>query len=558
MKKITFLLFLFPFLVHGQNPDWLWAKNHSLGSNNGRQYHAVDSNGEIYLAGDFSAATITIGTTTLTNTAPGFWDFYLIKYSKDGNVLWAKSYGGNAHDSVTAIALDNSGNVLLTGSYQQSLTLGSDTLTTSGISAYFAKLDSSGNVLWAKTHVETDGNSWVATSIDTDASGNFYMTGSFNMPALTFGTTTLIYDNYATLGNADRVWLGKFDANGNCLWLRGAQSTVVNATGSLAFDIAVDNSGGICVAGRFNNAAISFGSVTLTKTAPYDYNANMFVVKYDNSGNALWAKNAGTIYENLTYAHAIKTDAVNNVYVSGFFSNTINFDNISLMSIGGSKPYTVKFSPDGNALWAKTPASNSCAGNTLSSDVDADGNLYIAGYTNCPTLGFGNGVNLSMSGEGGLYVVKYNPEGNAVWARKSSATNINNVTSIDCHSSNEIYVAGTFWSPTISFGSVTLTKSAASYDLYLAKLNYTPLGNDEFNRTGFTVSPNPASGQIFLQNLPSQSEYNLFDLAGKSIGTGSFSDTSATLSLESFSSGIYFIKVWNDSGYSSARKIVKE
>lgn len=556
MKKITLsILLLFPVLCISQIPDWQWAKNYSLALNSGKQYTAADNQGNVYLVGDFSTPTMAVAGYAFTNFEPGTADIYIIKYDRDGNVMWARKEGGTWHNHGKSIGTDNEGNLYLLGSYHESITIGSTTLTNTNGGNFYAKFDSSGNPIWAKSFNEPTG-SWKPNDIKTDASGNVYIAGHYTMPSLTLDGVTLVNENYSEATSGPAAFFGKFDPNGNCLWLKGPQSTAQNLTGNFANSIAVDANGNVYVAGRFNNSTLNFGSVTLTKTAAYDYTANMFVVKYDAGGTALWGKNAGSAFSNLTIAEAVTLDANSNVFVSGFFSNTISFDAISITAGGGSKPYTVKFDTNGNALWAKNITGSDCAGNVYGIDTDSQGNVYLAGMTNCASLNFGNGVALGMGGIGGVYVVKYNASGQAVWAKKSSSENINNVTSIDCHNENEIYVAGTFTSPTISFGTQTLTKTESNFDLYIAKLNFTPLSSEEFETDAAAIYPNPASHFLRIQNLDAVSSYELFDAAGRNVARGVITPGNAQISVEQLPSGVYYIKI-GQQHTSVTRKVIK-
>src|SRR5690348_937591 len=100
MKKITLLLILnFQFLIFNssaQVPNWLWAKSAGGTSGEVSWSCATDANGNVFATGSFQSTTITFGSTTLTNA--GLVSMYLVKYDSSGNVLWAKSAGGNNID----------------------------------------------------------------------------------------------------------------------------------------------------------------------------------------------------------------------------------------------------------------------------------------------------------------------------------------------------------------------------------------------------------------------------------------------------------------------------
>ena len=476
MNRLLLVCLLFPFLASAQVPDWQWARNSPLYFNGMRQIHSVDSSGNIIMIGDYDTPTLTLGGFTLTNN--GEVDLYIVKYSNSGQVLWAQGIGCPGHDSALAVTTDVNGNFYVVGLFTDVLTIGGQTLTHNGWGTYIAKFNAQGDVVWVKTNAEEIGG-FTVSAIKADAQGNVYFTGGYSLPELTFGSLSLTYDNYSST-NGPRVYTAKLDSNGNTVWLRGSHSAVTNVYGSSGLDLSIGTNGHVAVTGYFNEPIQNFGSIALTKSASYDYNCNMFILEYDAQGNALWAKNAGSVYENLTRGQSTVVDAAGNVYVTGYFSNDISFDNIAISTISGSSQYLVKFSATGQAQWAKTVFTETCGMIPYSLDQDAAGNIYLAGFTQCPSLVFQNNLVLNMLGEGGLYVVKFNPAGNALWAKRSGSTNINNFANIDVVSANEIYVSGTFSSPTLTLGAHTLIKSDMNYNLFLAKLYYEPLDTDEF------------------------------------------------------------------------------
>ncbi|HNX03231.1 MAG TPA: SBBP repeat-containing protein [Candidatus Cloacimonas sp.] len=241
------------------NGNWLWAKQAGGTSYDEGVSIAVDTNGNSYVTGDFSASA-TFGTTTLTSSGEG--DIFVAKMDISGNWLWAQQAGGTDYDSGFSVAVDANGNIYVTGSFKESATLGTTTLTSSGSEDIFiAKLDSNGNWLWAK---QAGGTYYdFGNSIAVDANGNSYVTGYFEYSA-TFGATTL-----TSSGESD-IFVAKLNSNGNWLWAK--------QTGGTSFDfgygIAVDANGSSYVTGFFMESA-TFGTTPLTSSGGYD----IFVAK---------------------------------------------------------------------------------------------------------------------------------------------------------------------------------------------------------------------------------------------------------------------------------------
>ena len=140
--------------------------------------------------------------------------------------------------------------------------------------------------------------------------------------------------------------------------------------------------GNIYITGGFYSPEIVFGDDTLTRIGT---NGDFFIAKYDSSGTALWAKNAIDALSN-----SICIDSQGNVLVSGWYTNTsIVFENDTLISMGSSDIFIVKYDENGNVLWTKTAGGlNEEKCNGIS--CDTYDNIYITGYFRSQIAIFGN------------------------------------------------------------------------------------------------------------------------------------------------------------------------
>ncbi|MEO8150375.1 MAG: SBBP repeat-containing protein [Bacteroidia bacterium] len=460
-SKLTLLIILLSvFFIYeegnAQAPAWLWAK--SAGGTDNDEGHAIttDAAGNVLVTGYYSSATITFGATTLTNA--GGSDVYVVKYDAAGNVLWAKSGGGASTDNSKGIATDTSGNVLIIGTFGgTSATFGTITLTNTTALAsdvFIVKYDASGNVLWAKSAGGT--NSDYGTGIATDASGNVVATGYFQSASITFGATTL------TNAGAQDIFVVKYDASGNLLWAKAQGGTSYDNGNS----ITTDTSGNVLVTGWFQSASVTFGTVTLTNTT--SGSNDIFIVKYDALGNVLWAKSAGgTLVDNPT---GITTDAGANVLLTGYFqSGSITFGTITLNNIGSQDIFVVKYDAAGNEQWAKVKGgSGSDYGYAIS--ADASGNALVTGYFDSPSITFGTTV-LTNAGVKDVFVAKFDAAGNVLGAASAGGTGNDEGLGISTDASGNVLVTGRFSSPSIAFGTTTLT-NAGIYDVFVSKLTF--------------------------------------------------------------------------------------
>jgi len=389
-------------------------------------------------------------------------------YAQAPSWSWAKSAGGIYVDYATSIAVDNSGNVFLFGSYgSHYLNFGSNTLTNVGPLGYnnhcpndifLVKYDCSGNVLWAISMGGT--NRDFANSIAVDASGNIFITGYFDSPTLSFGNTTL---TNAGGGGLFDMFLAKYDTNGNALWAKSAGSTGGDKSNSVAVDLA----GNIYIGGWYNSSTINFDTISLSNTG-------LFLTKYDTNGNVLWAKCADA--PNGGIINSIAVDAGGNIWATGQFTNsTIIFGSTILTNAGTSNILLLKFDTNGNVIWAKREGSiNSDIATSIT--TDASGNGIISGYFQSPSISFDTITLFNTNSD--IFLTKYDANGNVKWAKSPIGTNLDTPSAVASDILGDIYMAGKFYSPTLIFGSTTLINadnSTNTRDVFIAK--YDSLGN---------------------------------------------------------------------------------
>jgi hypothetical protein len=280
-----------------------------------------------------------------------------------------------------------------------------------------------------------------------DGSGNCYITGRFFSPSITIGSTTL------TEGD---MYLVKYDVSGNVIWVTGAGGTG-SADGA---SIAVDASGNIYVAGSFSGSTLIFDTDTLTNATPGG--PEIYIAKFDASGNALWAEHAGGTGTDA--ARSIAVDGSGNSYITGSFNSMtgITFGSTTLTNAGQEDMFIAKFDAAGNALWAKSAGgSGSDIGSSIC--VDGSGNCYITGGFQSTSITFGSTT--LTTADGNLFVVKYNSSGTVQWASGGIA----GPQDIAVDGSGNTYICGNF-SGSATFGSTTLT-GAGNTDMFIAKYN---------------------------------------------------------------------------------------
>jgi hypothetical protein len=528
--------------------DCLWAKSAGGTSYESGSSTCTDANGNVYVVGYFSSPTITFGNITLTNAdnPANSYDVFIVKYSSDGTVLWAKSIGGNNNDDGSSICTDSIGNIFLTGYFQSdSITFGTTTLINEGYNDIFiAKYAPNGEVLWAKSVGGNIGES--GTSICTDVDGNLYLTGCFLGPDISFGTFTLnnsgSFDSYVT----------KYSPDGIVLWAKSIGG--INA--EEGFKVSTDVNSNVYVTGKFESPALNFGTNTISNAGSID----IFIAKYAPDGTILWAKSAGG--SDIDLALSISTDAIGNVYFTGYYnSSSITFGTTTLYNAGNSDLFIVKYSPDGTVLWAKSVGgANSDFGKCLS--VDSDSNIYLIGHFNSPSISIDTS-NITNLGDYDIFIAKYASDGTVLWAKSAGGSGSDIGNSVFADAIGNVYLTGSFYSPTITFGTTTLTNDSNSGntgDMFIAKYSGVSTGlNEAFTNNKLKITPNPTNSSITL-TMPSlkNSMVSITNLTGTKVGNYNTQNTSTkTIDVSHLANGVYFVSLKSEEGMVT-KKIIKK
>ncbi len=322
----------------------------------------------LYIAGEIEGYgnSIYFDSSTVTLTCIGDNDVFLAKYDLDGNLLWARSAGGDYNDKAMGIAADNNGNVFICGLYENNATFGGIAITGhGGKDIFLAKYDSLGNFQWVK-HAGSTGRD-EAKSVKCDADGNVYITGMHADNALFESTTLASSNGYVNL------FLAKYAPDGNLIWVKSAGSDYDDVGWSLTMDTV----GKIYITGEYNAYAL-FDTIPLITTGQTE----IFIVCYDTSGNALWAQSAGG--QLIDRARGIGCDG-SNLYITGQFSLTATFGSYTLAGVDSSEIFMAKLSNTGDFEWAIAVSGVADSiellsyesGNAICSD--AYGNIYATG-----------------------------------------------------------------------------------------------------------------------------------------------------------------------------------
>ena len=173
---------------------------------------AVDNLGNAYVTGGFNSRTLTLGNIVVTNHRDTVFDGFVAKVSPEGQWLWADRFGGINADGGSSIAVDTTGNIYLTGYFNTTAYFGNLALTSSGgYDTFAAKLDSTGNWLWARKAGGAGFDEGLGISLD--ANSNVFLSGRF-IGTANFGSTTLT----SASNDSSDAFLGKLNSAGDWQW----------------------------------------------------------------------------------------------------------------------------------------------------------------------------------------------------------------------------------------------------------------------------------------------------------------------------------------------------
>jgi hypothetical protein len=440
-------------------------------SNDSGNSIAVDSSGNVYTTGYFQGTVdFDPGAGTSNLTSAGSVDVFVSKLDSSGAVVWAKSFGGASIEYGFSIAVDGSGNVYTTGIFGGTVDFdpgaGTSNLTSAGSEDVFvSKLDSSGNFVWAKRFGGTSSD--YGYSIAVDSSGNVYTTGYFQGTAdFDPGAGT---SNLTSAGNAD-VFVSKLDSSGTFVWAKGFGGALYDQVSS----IAVDSSGNVYTTGIFSGI-VDFDPGAGTSNLTSAGSADVFVSKLNSSGALVWAKSFGEASFDL--GNSIAVDSSGNVYTTGYFNGTADFDpgagTSNLTSAGSADVFVSKLDSSGNLVWAKSfGGTSNDVGYSIA--VDSSGNVYTTGaFVGTADFDPGAGTsNLGSAGSEDVFVSKLDSSGALVWAKSFGGASSDFGNSIAVDSSGNVYTIG-FFQGTADFdpgaGTSNLT-SAGLTDVFVLKL----------------------------------------------------------------------------------------
>ncbi len=321
---------------------------------------------------------------------------------------------------------------------------------------------------WVWTKSISSQNTDEAQAIATDNNGNIYVTGEFFNNSLVVGS-----DSLSNNGSYD-IYLVKYNSSGAVQWARRAGSN--NA--EISTSVFVDKNNDVLITGNFYSNSVTFGSVTISNSNT-NGTSDIFLAKYDSNGNVLWVKKSGGSGDDLS--KGVAADANGNVFITGQFkSHVFDFGTSSVSNIASdsSDVFIAKYDSNGNEVWVLNAGGNN---NAYATSICADGNsnIFVCGYFKSQNIAFGNSIVTNLSADSSdIFVTKIDNNSNVLWAKGGGGNRNDIANSLVTDKNNDIYVTGSFFSPAISFGNLSMSNAGIG-NMFLVK--YDGDGNEKWS-----------------------------------------------------------------------------
>jgi hypothetical protein len=476
--------------ITAQAPAYEWTK--VIGNDtqqSGEILHSAvevkPATGDVYTTGSFSGTIdFNPGPGQLILTAQGNSDAYIMKWDSDGNVAWVKAFNGTMFTGIGGLKYDPVSNfIYVSGGFYGTTDFDPSPnvweLTTEYVMCFVCKLNTDGLLIWVFAVGTT---SWPgAADIDVDDSGDLYITGGF------FGTADFDPgpDTFNLVSNGGQdIFVAKYNNEGQLLWAVSVGSAYAGEDSQewgLELTTGNERFGGsaVYVTGEFDGIADFDPGPDTFYLHPYAIGA--FVLKLDGNGIFSWA---GQFSNEYNWNGGLGIDLDNDhyqIYVTGYFGGPTDFDpseeGVYTLepAAGGSDMFIVALTDGGNFVWAKSiGGSGDDFANAVKVDLTGQGNILVTGFfSGTADFDAGPGVHEeTSSGSSDVFILKLNSAGEFVWVKTAGGSDWEYGYSVADDYESNIYVAGYYKSPLISFDSEEFSNpDPVTLDAYLTKIH---------------------------------------------------------------------------------------
>lgn len=427
-----------------------------------------------------------------------------------------------AHSSISAMDVSQNG-IVLSGEFGQTIDLDPDSIAFLYVQApvantnhgFFSRYDQNGSFVWGR-QIEAWNEIKMGGQV-VDGQGNIFLAGSFNDTVdLNPGTNQAYY--IPQNNGAEDFFLVKYNSNGLFQWGRQMPSTVFTGVS----DFEMDGSGNLVVVGNFEGTTdFDPGGGVQNATAT---DRDIFISKYNSSGNFLISARMGvSTGSGQQDVQDAAIDGSDNIYITGRFSGTVDFDPGSGVSTktanGADDIFIAKYNSLLQLQWVYQLGGSGAEGNVR---VDLEGSsIWLAGsFTNTADLDLKSGTSsISSSGDLDFFLARYDLSANLISSGKIGGSGKDEVTSLHAHNNDSVMISGHFE------GSVDFDPGPGIHNLSASSANsafLSSFGNSCHFQWATSIG---GSGDVFSTVVRSTEDGNPI-LAGNLQGTADFNASS--------------------------------
>jgi hypothetical protein len=545
-KKLVLLLLLSFQIFFGQDINWQWANsNNSVGPSHSFVTHtALDSDNNFYVVGYF---WYELGFENLHLTSNNYAKF-IAKYNSAGNIIWLKKLVSTSDFDIIGLEIDNNNNVIINGNINLTYFTGNinfndennisfEATPNFGNYRHFSvKVNSNGIILWSDTDF---GKSTVYCS-DIDSNNNYYSFGEYNASLVVEGTTL-----NSLSGNKDFYLLKKND--NNLIWAKKFDFYVNYLSKS---QLKITDNNEIVIIGETSVEDFYFQGFNYNMGNPNI--RKLIIIKFDNDGNLISMNHILNPLLNDSYSHKYLINNQGFIYDYGTFTdNTLQVNSKILNKIGKEDLYVGKFDSSGNLISANNIGLLN-TGFTFDKLIEKNNELYILTdfYPNS-TININN-TNHTCNGEFNTLILKLDNNFNFIWTKSTTGigtTHGNFPNNLSISNNNEMFITGAYTCENIQFDNFNLlqTNNIGGYlKIFIAKLTDSSNLNGDINGNVY-IYPNPTS-QTIKFNSTIISDFIIYDSNGKATKKGNLNLNEQTIDINNLEKGIYALVI-NNSTY---------
>ncbi len=538
MKPITILSIAFILSLGYLNAQSVFLKGYGDATSNFTSGRVTDSQGNSFFVGNFYGESMQFGDILIESD----FDYtpYLLKMDNDGNPLWAIAEASAGKPKFYDIALDHENNIIICGEfYADDAILSGITLSTNGDNAFIAKYNPNGDIIWAKS---ISGESLTFKKLAIDKDNNILFLGE-NAGALNF-----LGNDVEVFGDYDIIY-GKYDKNGNSLWLKSLGSS----SGENANAIATDNSNNILISvnygGNFSIDGIAVMDLGLSDAA---------LIKTNGLGEALWVKTISGPSDNCKIADMV-ADASDDIYVIAEAASDDLVFGTAVSNYGLSDIYTLKLHGDDGAVsWYKFGGGSSYD-HAESIALATDGVFVTGNFGGAAEF---DGLQLYTDFSAG-FIIAYHLNGDITQVYNLDGNSFVSPDKISTDQFGNVYCSGTFFDNIIIDDAPELF-TEGNADIFMYKFNSSLVGISaaDINPIQVSIYPNPTTNLINIlcgEGVTSQIEISILNATGQIVNQLLNANP---FELQSFDvsnlpAGLYAISIRNNNRIINSQKFLK-